>query len=113
MERTNARYPFSIGSPVFIATVDVSFISVTKLIHSIAFHVEKGGYIIILVKPQFEARKLEVGRGGVVKDTVIHAKVLGRTISWIVDNGFRFRNLVPSVITGDRGNQEYFILVQV
>ena len=113
MERTNARYPFSIGSPVFIATVDVSFISVTKLIHSIAFHVEKGGYIIILVKPQFEARKLEVGRGGVVKDPVIHAKVLGRTISWIVDNGFRFRNLVPSVITGDRGNQEYFILVQV
>ena len=66
MERTNARYPFSIDSTVSIATVDVSFISVTKLIHSIAFHVEKGGYIIILLKPQFEARRLEVERGGVV-----------------------------------------------
>jgi len=113
MERTNARYPFRIDSTVSIATIDVSFISITKLIPSIGAHVEKGGCIIALVKPQFEARRSEVERGGVVKDPIIHAKVLGRTIFWLVSNGFRFRNLVPSVITGDRGNQEYFLLIEV
>jgi 23S rRNA (cytidine1920-2'-O)/16S rRNA (cytidine1409-2'-O)-methyltransferase len=111
MERVNARYPFPLDDVVDLATVDVSFISLTRVLHSAAAHVKEGGPIVALVKPQFEARRNEVGRGGVIRDPKIHARVLGRVIAWVVSNGFRFRGLVPSPITGEQGNREFFILV--
>jgi 23S rRNA (cytidine1920-2'-O)/16S rRNA (cytidine1409-2'-O)-methyltransferase len=111
MERVNARYPFTLDDVADLATVDVSFISLTRVLHSVAAHLKEGGPIVALVKPQFEARRNEVGRRGVIRDPKVHARVLGRVIAWVVDNGFRFRGLVPSPITGEQGNREFFILV--
>jgi 23S rRNA (cytidine1920-2'-O)/16S rRNA (cytidine1409-2'-O)-methyltransferase len=111
LERVNARYPFPLDDVVDLATVDVSFISLTRVLHSAAAHIKEGGPIVALVKPQFEARRNEVGRGGVIRDPKVHARVLGRVIAWVINNGFRFRGLVPSPITGEQGNREFFILV--
>ncbi len=117
MERVNARYEFALppgteSEPVGLATMDVSFISAIKVIPSVADHVRDGGYVIVLVKPQFEAARGEVGRGGVIKDPGVHAGVLGKVILWAVEAGFRLRGLVPSPILGDAGNREFFLLLQ-
>ena len=113
IERTNARYPFHLDERVDLATVDVSFISLTRVLPSVASHLKEGGQIVALVKPQFEAKRREVGRRGVIKDPSVHAKVLGRTIAWLVNSGFRLKDLVPSPITGDEGNREFFILTSL
>ena len=111
MERVNARYPFSLEDMVHVVTVDVSFISITKVLLSAASHLGFGGVIVALVKPQFEARRNEVGSGGVIRDPMVHARVLGRVINWAVNNGLRLRGLVLSPITGDAGNREFFLLL--
>ena len=134
LDRINARYPFSLpaleagetgagetGAPpisadrcekVGLGLIDVSFISATKVVPSVAQHVREDGFLVVLVKPQFEARRGEVGRGGVVKDPAVHAEVLGRFIVWALGAGFRLRDLVPSPILGDAGNREFFLLLQ-
>ena len=122
MEGVNAHHPFSLPSPastgppddknVQLATIDVSFISVTKVIPAVAQHLSDGRHLIVLVKPQFEARRREVGRGGVIKDPAIHSAVLARVITWVVNSGFRLRGLVPSPILGDAGNREFFLLLE-
>jgi len=111
MERVNARYPFFLEDAVDLVTVDVSFISLTRVLTSVAGHLGKGGAIVALVKPQFEARREEVGKGGVIRDPVMHARVLGRVIAWAVNNGFRLRDLATSPITGEKGNREFFLLL--
>ena len=65
-----------------------------------------------MVKPQFEAPKDQVGRGGVIKDPKVHAAVLGKMVNWAVGQGLRFRDMCRSPIQGDAGNQEFFILLQ-
>ena len=112
MERCNARYPFDLPEPVDIVTIDVSFISLTLIIPPAIKHLRDGSYIVALVKPQFEARKEEVGRGGVIRDPQIHARVLGRCITWVVSHGLRLRDLRASPILGDAGNREFFLLLQ-
>ena len=112
MERINARNPFDLEEPVDLVTVDVSFISVTKVLPSLYPNLKIGGGILALVKPQFEAKRSDVERRGLVKDPMIHAEVLGHVINWSINNGFRFLGLVPSPITGAQGNREFFILIQ-
>ena len=111
MERVNARYPFPLPEMVDLITVDVSFISVTKPLPSLTEHLKENGHILLLVKPQFEARRNEVGRGGVIRDPRIHARVLARTIAWAVSGRYRLVGLTPSPITGSRGNREFFVLL--
>ena len=119
MEKVNARYPFSLAlegseeEKVDLAAVDVSFISLAKVLPQAASHVKPGGPLIALVKPQFEAEREEVGRGGVVKDPGVHARVLGRMVLWAVAEGFRLGGMVPSPILGDAGNREFFLLLRV
>ena len=113
MERVNARYPFSLPEAVDLATIDLSFISLEKVVPNVATLLKQGGKIICLVKPQFEAGRSEVGKGGVVKDSLIHARVMGRFISWAIENGFRIRGLTPSPIAGASGNREFFILLEM
>ena len=96
-----------------MATVDVSFISLTKILPRVVEHIYSGGHIIALAKPQFEAARSEVGKGGVVWDPQVHAKVLARLISWVVSNDLRLRGLTPSPILGDAGNREFFLLLEV
>ena len=112
MEKLNARYPFELEETVDLVTLDVSFISLSKVIPSALDHLKSGRRLIALVKPQFEAKKGEVGRGGVIKDPQVHAKVLGRTINWAVGSGLRLRGLCASPILGDAGNREFFLLLQ-
>ena len=111
MERVNAHHPFSMPEKVNIATMDLSFISVTKVIPNLISHLAKPGYIIVLLKPQFEAERKEVGKGGIIKDPQIHARVLARFISWITQHDLRLRGLVTSPILGAEGNREFLILL--
>ena len=133
MERTNARYPFELPCPseswilddgcgpphlggsaseVDLMTVDVSFISLQLVIPSAMEHLKGGCNIVALVKPQFEARKGEAGRGGVIRDPALHAAILGRVIVWAVDQGLRVSNLCPSPVPGRAGNREFLMLLQ-
>jgi 23S rRNA (cytidine1920-2'-O)/16S rRNA (cytidine1409-2'-O)-methyltransferase len=109
MERVNARHPFSLSEVVDIVTVDVSFISLLLVIPSAVGHLKPGGHIVALVKPQFEAERGQVGRGGVVKDPQVHAKVLAKVLVWAVERGYHLRGLVPSLILGDEGNREFLV----
>ena len=111
MERVNAHHPFSLPEKVDIATVDLSFISVTKVIPNVTGHLAEPGHIIVLFKPQFEAERKEVPRGGIVKDPHVHARALGRFIVWATNNRLRLRGLVTSPILGAEGNKEFLILL--
>jgi len=113
MERVNARYPIPLPEKVNLATVDLSFISVEKVLPSVANLLKDGGYIIVLIKPQFEARREEVGKGGVIKEPVVHARVLGRFIVWAIGHSFRLGGLVASPILGASGNKEFFVLLKL
>jgi len=113
MERVNARYPIPLPEKVDLATIDLSFISLEKVLPSVAKLLKDDGYIIVLIKPQFEARREEVGKGGVIKQPIVHARVLGRFIAWIIEHGFRLKGLVASPIPGASGNKEFFALLRL
>jgi 23S rRNA (cytidine1920-2'-O)/16S rRNA (cytidine1409-2'-O)-methyltransferase len=113
MERVNARYPISLPEKVDLATMDLSFISVEKVIPSVARLLKDGGCLVVLLKPQFEARRSEVGKGGIVKKPLVHARVLGRFIAWVTGHGFRLGGLVASPILGAEGNMEFFLLLRL
>jgi 23S rRNA (cytidine1920-2'-O)/16S rRNA (cytidine1409-2'-O)-methyltransferase len=110
MERTNARYlqPGQIP-PVEVITIDVSFISLTKIIPAVrAFLVEQGD-LIALVKPQFEAGPAEVGKHGVVRDKKIHVQVLTNLWEKVAGLELSLRGATFSPITGPKGNIEFFM----
>lgn len=111
MDRVNARYPVDLPEKIDLITIDVSFISLEKIIPPLTGLLKRDGCIVTLIKPQFEARKKEVPRGGVIKQPAVHALVLGRFIRWVVEHGLRLRGLVASPITGASGNREFFILL--
>jgi 23S rRNA (cytidine1920-2'-O)/16S rRNA (cytidine1409-2'-O)-methyltransferase len=113
MERVNARYPISLPEKMDLATIDLSFISVEKVIPSVAKLLKDDGYLLVLLKPQFEAKRNEVGRGGVVRQPLVHARVLGRFVAWAVKNGFRLGGVVASPIEGAEGNREFFCLLRL
>ncbi len=118
MEKVNARHSFDLegeagrSAQVHLATVDVSFISATKVIPETSRHLAPGGSIVVLLKPQFEALRNEVGRGGVIKDVKVHTVVLARFIQWVVRSGHRLRGLVASPVLGDKGNREFLLLLR-
>ena len=111
MERVNARYSFSLPEKVDMATFDLSFISVEKVIPVVAGLLRDNGIMLVLLKPQFEARKREVGKGGVVRQSEVHARVIGRFIKWVACKGFRLKGLASSPILGASGNREFFIML--
>ena len=112
MEKTNSRHPFELSEQVDLIVMDVSFISISMVIPEAVTHLKSGRYVVSLVKPQFEAKKSQVGRGGVIKDPKVHAGVLGKTVNWAVGEGLRVRDMCRSPIQGDAGNREFFILLQ-
>jgi len=113
MERVNARYPFSLPQPVDLATLDLSFISLEKVVPNVAQLLKPEGRIICLLKPQFEVGRSQVGKGGLVKAPSLHAHALGRFISWAIERGFRIKGLTPSPLLGASGNREFFLLLKV
>jgi 23S rRNA (cytidine1920-2'-O)/16S rRNA (cytidine1409-2'-O)-methyltransferase len=113
MEGVNARYPIALPEKVDLATIDVSFISVEKIIPSVAQLLKDNSYLLVLIKPQFEARRREVGKGGIIQDPLIHARVLGRFIAWLTEKKLRLGGLLPSLLPGASGNREFFILLRL
>jgi 23S rRNA (cytidine1920-2'-O)/16S rRNA (cytidine1409-2'-O)-methyltransferase len=111
MERVNARHLMSLDERVDITTIDVSFISVEKILSNMSSLVKKGGCVVVLFKPQFEVGKGQVGKGGIVRDPLLHARSLGRFIGWAIEYGFRIRGLIPSPILGAEGNKEFLLLL--
>ena len=91
------------------ATMDLSFISVKQVLPAIVPLVRPGGWVIALVKPQFEAGRDEVGKGGLVKDAAVQARVVEEVSSAADDLGLKRRGSVESPITGTEGNREFFV----
>lgn len=112
MEDINAHYPFEMPELVDLVTIDVAFISLEMVVPNVLRHLKNEGLILALVKPQFEARKEQVGKGGVVRDPATHAEVLGKFAIWAIAQGLRFRSLTSSPILGAKGNREFFVLLQ-
>jgi 23S rRNA (cytidine1920-2'-O)/16S rRNA (cytidine1409-2'-O)-methyltransferase len=112
MERTNLRYLSSLPEPIDIATLDLSFISLTKVLGALRGLLAPDGRVIALVKPQFEARRAEVGKGGVVRDPLVHAAVLGRVAWRAANHGYRVEGLTTSPLRGADGNREFFLLLR-
>jgi len=113
LERVNARYPINLPEKVDLATIDVSFISLQKILPPVVQLLKDNGFILVLFKPQFEAKREEVGKKGVIKQPTVHARVLGRFIVWIIEHGFRLGGLIASPILGAEGNKEFFVLLKL
>ncbi|MFC2068813.1 TlyA family RNA methyltransferase [Chloroflexota bacterium] len=113
MDRINARYPIILPEKANLATIDVSFISVEKVIPTVAKLLKPPSSLLVLIKPQFEAMRREVGKGGVVKESTIHARVLGRFLTWMTERSYRLGGLVVSPILGASGNKEFFLLLRI
>ncbi len=112
MERVNARYPVTLPEKVDLATIDVSFISVTRIIPNVAQLLKEDGYLVVLIKPQFEAKRAEVEKGGIIKSPLLHARILGRFTAWMIEHNFRLGGLTASPILGAAGNREFLVLVK-
>ena len=115
LERTNARYltPDMIGEAVDFASADLSFISLTKILPVLPPLLTKNGQLVLLVKPQFEAGRAQVGKKGVVRDSSVHLEVIKRVASCAQENGLIPVNLSYSPITGPEGNIEYLLHLAV
>jgi 23S rRNA (cytidine1920-2'-O)/16S rRNA (cytidine1409-2'-O)-methyltransferase len=111
MEGVNARNLASLPEECDLATVDVSFISLEKVLPAVVAVLGEGARVVALVKPQFQARREEVGKGGVVRDPQVHAAVLGRFIAWCAGRGLRLLGLTTSPLLGPAGNKEFFVLL--
>ncbi|MEE8419947.1 MAG: TlyA family RNA methyltransferase [Dehalococcoidales bacterium] len=108
MERVNARYPMALPEKVDLVTMDLSFISVQKVLPAVVHLLKDGGSILVLIKPQFEAKRKEVGKGGVIQSPLLHAQILGRFLNWVTAQNYRLKGLVASPILGSAGNKEFF-----
>lgn len=114
MEKTNIRYvkPEEIGEPLDFASVDVSFISLTKVLGPARELLKEQGEMVCLIKPQFEAGREKVGKKGVVRDAAVHREVLANVLSFCEENGFLILALDFSPIKGPEGNIEYLVHIR-
>jgi 23S rRNA (cytidine1920-2'-O)/16S rRNA (cytidine1409-2'-O)-methyltransferase len=110
-EQTNARALTAdhIPEPVDIIVCDASFISLAKVLDAALGFAKPGGHLVALVKPQFEAGRSEVGKGGVVRDPAVHARVCAEAAAWVSGKGWRVLGVETSPITGPEGNVEFLL----
>ena len=114
MEKTNIRYvtPEDIEDVLDFASVDVSFISLTKVLGPARALLADGGEMVCLIKPQFEAGREKVGKKGVVRERSIHEEVITKVIDFAVEQNFFVKNLEYSPIKGPEGNIEYLVHIR-
>ncbi|MDD5495075.1 MAG: TlyA family RNA methyltransferase [Dehalococcoidia bacterium] len=112
MEKVNAHYPFELPEKVNLATLDLSFISLTMVIPNVLPHLVPSGRLVALFKPQFEAARGEVGKGGIIKDPAVHARTIGKFIIWMNEHDLRLLDLVASPVLGAEGNKEFLIYLR-
>ncbi|MCI8292740.1 MAG: TlyA family RNA methyltransferase [Hespellia sp.] len=111
MEKTNIRYvkPEDIGEPIAFSSIDVSFISLTKVLEPIRNYLIPDGEIVALIKPQFEAGREKVGKKGVVREKSTHIEVIHKIVDYACSIGFLVQNITFSPIKGPEGNIEYLL----
>jgi len=111
IEKTNIRYldKSFIKEKAEIITIDVSFISLTKVIPVVMDLLKPQGIIIALIKPQFELTKEEVGEGGIVRDVKKHEEAIGKIKNLSISLGLEIKGVIESPILGQKGNREFFI----
>jgi 23S rRNA (cytidine1920-2'-O)/16S rRNA (cytidine1409-2'-O)-methyltransferase len=111
LEQTNARYLTSeqVPQPVDIIVCDASFISLAKVLEAPLKLAQPGAKLVALIKPQFEAGREEVGKGGVVRDPAVHDRVCAAAKAWVEGQGWTVLGIEPSPITGPEGNVEFLL----
>ncbi|QQS40778.1 MAG: TlyA family RNA methyltransferase [Acidobacteriota bacterium] len=114
MENTNARHltRYEVPEDVDLITIDVSFISAKLVLESSIDFLKDGGRVVLLVKPQFEVGKGEVGKGGIVRDEELHEKVILELTEFAEELGLKRTGLVESPIEGASGNREFLLLLE-
>jgi len=110
-EQTNARYLTDaiVTEPIDLITCDASFIGLAKVLDKAMDFARPGGRLIALVKPQFEAGRDEIGKGGVVRDAAVHERVCAAAADWLRTRGWTVAGVTPSPITGPEGNVEFLL----
>ncbi len=113
MERTNIRHldPSAVPDPVDLVTIDASFISLKTVVPSVLKFIAPQARILALIKPQFEAGKGNVGKGGVVRDPQRRRTIIEGLVRFFASGGLQCGPVVPSPVLGPKGNQEYIILL--
>ena len=111
IERTNARHltAGAIPEPVDLVVCDASFIALSKVLPAALALARPGAWLVALIKPQFEAGRGEVGKGGVIRDSAVHARVCEEVRVWLEGIGWTVAGLATSPITGPEGNVEFLI----
>jgi 23S rRNA (cytidine1920-2'-O)/16S rRNA (cytidine1409-2'-O)-methyltransferase len=111
LEQTNARHLTAeqVPEPIDVVTCDVSFISLSKVLESPLKFARPNAKLVVLVKPQFEAGREEVGKGGVVRDPIVHDRVCAAAAEWVGSQGWRVLGVTNSPITGPEGNVEFLL----
>lgn len=114
MEKTNIRYvvPEDLQEPADFSSIDVSFISLTKVLLPVYHLLKDDGEVVCLIKPQFEAGREKVGKKGVVRDPAVHEEVIDKVIAYAKSIGYAVRHLEFSPIKGPEGNIEYLLHIQ-
>lgn len=107
MERTNLRQVRDLGVLVDLVTLDLSFISVLKVMDAVDAILKPDGKLVVLIKPQFEARPDQVGRGGIIKDSNVHEEVIQNVTHGIIERGYKLQGVIESPILGGEGNKEF------
>lgn len=111
-ERVNARHVEALPEPIRFACMDVSFISIRQILPRIRDWAQDAAAeldIVSLVKPQFEAERGEVGKGGIVRDPAVHRKILMSLLAWLPTERLYAHGLTASSITGQDGNREFLV----
>ena len=109
MERTNARYLLTMPEDIDLVTIDVSFISLRLILGTTLTWLAPDADVVALIKPQFEAGRAQVGKGGIVRDPQVHSQVLNEILNWATSNGYSVKGLIRSPIVGAKGNLEFLV----
>ena len=114
-EQTSARIltQAHVPEPIDIIVCDASFISLAKVLEKPIGFARPGAHLVALIKPQFEARREEVGKNGVVRDPAVHERVCAEVQDWVVAQGWTVAGLTPSPITGPQGNIEFLLYARL
>ena len=110
-EKTNARFLDArlIPEPIDVVVCDASFISLAKVLEVPLQFARPGGKLVALIKPQFEAGREEIGKGGVVRDSAVHERVCSAAEAWVGSQGWKVLGIERSPITGPEGNVEFLL----
>lgn len=109
-EQFNARYmePADIGESVRLAVMDLSFISLTKVLPAVFPLLDEAGAVVCLIKPQFELNREDISKGGIVRDPALHERAIEKIRAFVAEQpDLEWRGLIPSPIKGTDGNQEF------